>query len=1617
MQDLLVTHIDNRAIKDLIEVRRKEYLQAPLRIVEDYNNENKNIDEYNGRQLLEMIQNANDESDTVKAKKVFIKVEENSLIIANNGNPFSLGGVESLMYSDLSPKTMEENKVGKKGLGFRSILNWSKEIYIASYHLHLKFSEQHASNFLKSVLEEKPEIKETLKRKTKKSIPISVLRCPYIETDSSKKKFANYDTVIELTLKDDESIYESIITQIEDDIVPEALIFLNKLEEIEVETPESHFQFKKNTGPEEGQITISKVDFLDEDYNQEWIWNILEDKGQIEGKEESKNYELKIAYNPKEEVSFHKLFSYFRTEVDFPYPVIAHGSFELKSDRNQLSRDKNDFNIQLIEKLAKLLVDCALKLTESDVSSYDALKLLIPSGFQHSSLFDYPWDFNDLIKESINKAAIFPTLNNTYITLDDEPIFYEVKIDHLIPEAYYSDFKGFLKSTSDETIINYLWKEQGELNYYQEEFTERINKIVDEEGFSIDQKVEWVSILCEHTKHFYYKENSVLPNLLINTKGEVIKTGKEEMILPPKGEIYELPKELELQFIEREFTEKLKGRISGDIRDLSLRLKAFQVDEYSMTVVARKVISASHKMLESTKDKNLSVISGMHSVLFQIYNGLKEEDRSGFFQNLPSPLLISKKGKLLNANKLYFGKGYDIGYLCENLLKSIKEDVFVGSLIVNGLDSLSEDHSVFKLEKYLKWIGVADMPRRKILDKNNIPNKQQYVDYIFDGLNYPYSLPGDHKTFETRQEINSTFDHDISVLWYDFFEEIIENTSIEFLLAWFIKDRDINNSIVLDSDHEKAELWFLFDRVQNYRYLEDNDVRSYILFFLKKTKFIPVDGGKKAIPTDCVANSGNLSPLVHSPQINYDANIFNFYNIKEDQVELLLKRLGVKESFKDLSIQVMYNLLNEHHKFFNKNGRSATVLYSAIIDATMNLPSGFEWDFIEREMYLENGYVLSIVNDKNEYVPVKEATYVLNPNHSQDLLAKLKVSKIRQRVGNTRIKDLFGVQPMDHIEFRVKDSSLNEPLNDEFQSEFNLLKPLLFVYREQKNLTTTQKNRELASLKELKIKICYNSDIEFNINNQTQELVLKDNEYVYDKQTQTYFVQVNKKFTSYSDLKQEYRFTETLSDIVCGALTVTENRKDFMLIIGQNQSKWKEIMTREFPDFVDIELRVMKNFEGALTSKQLFWKNVLEASKSEFKNTDLSDEKDIYKCMNENISWDNFYEIYRSLNYYELSLNGNYKLIKKMFNSLNIDIKDFNKYSKVDLDFNGYYLNLLRSLHNNVSKKYKSFLFLKGFSESFVEEIDAFESYDLATMDLPNSLNFDLKKLYECELSENSDFSQFEIVDNDVTDVEKVYADNLKTLKRQLQEENIFDRDLFMSLLYESDFKNNIYFSKYPELLETYKTRYLSEDEKRRTVSLSSDGKDIDIKDDEELMKQIEASIKATNLGIEFYTPERAEARQRDGGGINPGQSTYNQPSSGISKSDIGFIGEKYAFELLKKEYDEVIWKSEYAIRAGFSGGTDGFGYDFECIKDNETRFVEVKASTTSNKSFHISKNEIKIGHANSSNYDVLLISNLLSDNVRPKYLKNIFQYKEKDTFFENNSFLVLADGYKIKFN
>ena len=130
-------------ILEEIKIRKEIYETSPADMISAFNREIETEKEYNGRQLLELLQNADDEqSDEVKIE---LNTTDKILTIANRGTsctPFSFDGIRSLMISNLSSKTTKKF-IGNKGLGFRSIINWSKKITISSNGLDIIFSRDY----------------------------------------------------------------------------------------------------------------------------------------------------------------------------------------------------------------------------------------------------------------------------------------------------------------------------------------------------------------------------------------------------------------------------------------------------------------------------------------------------------------------------------------------------------------------------------------------------------------------------------------------------------------------------------------------------------------------------------------------------------------------------------------------------------------------------------------------------------------------------------------------------------------------------------------------------------------------------------------------------------------------------------------------------------------------------------------------------------------------------------------------------------------------------------------------------------------------------------------------------------------------------------------------------------------------------------------------------------------------------------------------------------------------------------------------------------------------------------------------------------------------------------
>ena len=450
-------------IKKKLETRKRVYLTDSNIIREDYLKEKEKIEEYNGRQLLEMLQNADDEAITEKEKTCFIKLTENQLTIANNGRKFSQGGIESLMYSNISPKVLEQNKVGHKGLGFRSILSWANNITIKSYDFAVEFSETNAKEFLKTLIKENPEIESQLNSKEKnEKYPIATLRCPRI-LENIPDNLSKYDTYIVVDLKELQT--QEVQEQINIEINKEVLLFLNNLKKIIVESPERNFEIEKinNTNI----TTIREINKVTNE-TLEKVWSLKTRKA----KYQNKNYELKIAWNENLDDEIGRLYSYFKTNVKFPFPALIHGTFELTSDRNHFA-PKSEYNTFLVDELIQLLVDTALEISINEIS-YKPLKLL---SIQENENFDTFFDDNNFpekLKTKIRENEVYPTIAGNYVSSKNQPVFYKNNYAGILPKEKFPDIMLY---SNDADIIEMVeWLEIID-SYKQEYLFQSISEI------------------------------------------------------------------------------------------------------------------------------------------------------------------------------------------------------------------------------------------------------------------------------------------------------------------------------------------------------------------------------------------------------------------------------------------------------------------------------------------------------------------------------------------------------------------------------------------------------------------------------------------------------------------------------------------------------------------------------------------------------------------------------------------------------------------------------------------------------------------------------------------------------------------------------------------------------------------------------------------------------------------------------------------------------------------------------------------------------------------------------------------------------------------------------------
>ena len=325
----------------------EEYNNNPNRLREDAENESAIVDDYKGRVILELLQNADDaqinfESNSTIVGDAFIEFEltGKSLIVRNGGYPVNSDGIESLACMRLSPKDKKVT-IGNKGIGFKSVLEITDQPIIHSSPFHFMFSEEHAHKILKET---------NLLDKLGKNSYYPIFRFPVkLSTEQEKEGNGQWATEILLPLRDCKAFEAS--QKMLEKITPEMLIFLHGLKRIEYKISGKEtvcFLSEKDSGKykelTDGEVKISDKSGKPTRY---YRWVKTEPVPDNIRKELPKGWrdithgQVAIAIpleseDNKNRTEGNKVRVFFPTGEFSPVKMIIHGNFRTDSSRERI---------------------------------------------------------------------------------------------------------------------------------------------------------------------------------------------------------------------------------------------------------------------------------------------------------------------------------------------------------------------------------------------------------------------------------------------------------------------------------------------------------------------------------------------------------------------------------------------------------------------------------------------------------------------------------------------------------------------------------------------------------------------------------------------------------------------------------------------------------------------------------------------------------------------------------------------------------------------------------------------------------------------------------------------------------------------------------------------------------------------------------------------------------------------------------------------------------------------------------------------------------------------------------------------------------------------------------
>lgn len=839
--------------------------------------------------IFELLQNSED----AKAKNVKFILYRDSFKIIHDGKPFTIEDIKAICNVNESQKFGDSTKIGRFGIGFKSVYNFTDTPEIHSGEFDFRIINYTKASYCEKI--------DKNSNDTIIILPFNKIEEEYTK-DQIFNKIANFLQNINLN----------------------SFIFLKNIRKIQYSVPdlningcyeslieeESDFKrniiiTKNNESIEEFDIFSKKFIYNDKDNNE----NIIEKYSYVEIAfkidEKNKKYR-KLTSSP--------IYAFFPTNEESTLNFLIQGPFKTTIARESL-KTEDDINYLIVNKIISLLGDVLFYLKENNKLDADFLNLLPFETPKNRNLVNFLdiWDFiddNSLIPTNDNN---FTNSNNLYFLsiatelkrLFDEKflndIFYNEKvyfIDEKIKESNeYKDLYDFLKEYFDIKVFDsrYLFpKLQNKENIF-------INKSNEDLLFFMDYVI--------NTNAIYI--NNLIQNIYC------IKLVNGKIIKPSGNEI----------FFDNEFIDKNEHNIldnyfieTCDDKDCDKEEKIKKRKDYFKRVIHIKEYTAKDNIENIINSYNYKDKNQNKTFILELAQKLIEENLVNYIDTLlkNKKIFLDKNDNLVDFEKIIVVSPYNNNYknledytIKYKLKFNFLSEIYNTSIFNQFLEKINNRNKYFKNKIEVK--DILDQTKNnmtiesnkdliKIIIENKIDiknlenlilydkhNKLQKLENIYLGI--PYTNNEDFEYFYTKLDKTKSF---LSKCYYD-----IKNIEIfiKNLQKYnYLQDDFIIDELTIDEDDER---WNICRR-KGYHITSSASACDYYLNKLQEA-----------------LRSNDLKIM----KIVWDYFIVNFENIKNKSNALFYPNYLQREKIEKTDSKIFALLKKEKWIPQNKNNK------------------------------------------------------------------------------------------------------------------------------------------------------------------------------------------------------------------------------------------------------------------------------------------------------------------------------------------------------------------------------------------------------------------------------------------------------------------------------------------------------------------------------------------------------------------------------------------------------------------------------------------------------------------------------------------------------------------------